>query len=183
MRWSRWVAPAALTGLVLVASAGRAAAHLESTNGCQGSGTFQENGLTVDPEAIGDEVVEVPRNDTVDWQASVDAPPGVYSGSIAVDLPPPFSEVQVDSWDGDSDTTSNAGAKDYDLGSFVPAGVEFRVVGSHTDESGSCSGYVNIEITGGPFDSPVAPISLAGTVVVGAGLVFTVRPLFKGSPL
>lgn len=183
MKWARWVTPVAAVGIVLVASGGKAAAHLESTNGCQGAGVFRETGLSVDAEAIGDEVVVVPRSDTVDWQGSVAAPPGVYSGTIAVDLPPPFGEVQVDTWDGESDSTANAGAKDYDFPSLVPAGVEFRVVGSHTDENGSCSGYVNVEIDGGAFDSALTPISLAGTVVVGAGLVFTVRPLFKGSPL
>ena len=129
--------------------------------------TFRDTGLTVDAEAIGDEVVEVERSDTVDWQGSVTAPPGVYSGTIAVDLPPPFGEAEIDSWDGESDSTANAGVKDYDLTSLVPAGVEFRVVGSHTDENGSCTGYVNLEIEGGPFDSPLAPISLAGTVVDG----------------
>ena len=127
--------------------------------------------------------MEVQRSDTVDWQGSVAAPPGVYSGTIAVDLPPPFGEVEIDSWEGDSDSTANAGAKDYDLPSLVPAGVEFRVVGSHTDENGSCSGYVNLEIDGGPFDSALDPDQPGGTVVVGAGARFTVRPLFKGSPL
>jgi hypothetical protein len=183
MKWARWVTPVAAVGIVVVASGGKAAAHLESTNGCQGSGIFRESGLNVDAEAIGDEVVVVPISDTVDWQGSVAAPPGVYSGTIAVDLPPPFGEVQIDSWDGESDSTENAGAKDYDFPSLVPAGVEFRVVGSHTDENGSCSGYVNLEIDGGPFDSALTPISLVGTVVAGAGLVFTARPLFKGSSL
>jgi hypothetical protein len=183
MRWGRWVVPAAMMSLVIVASAGRAAAHLESTNGCQALGTFREDGLTVDAESIGDAVVEVPRSDAVDWQASVGAPPGVYSGDIAVDLPPPFGEVQIDSWEGESDSTFNVGAKDYDLGSLVPAGAEFRIVGSHTDENGSCTGYVNLEIKGGPFDSALAPISLAATAAAGVGLFFTARPLFKGSPL
>lgn len=183
MRWGRWVAPAAVAGLVLVASAGKASAHLESDNGCQASGIFRGDGLTVDAESIGDEVVKIPRVDTVDWQGSVAAPPGVYSGTIAVDLPPPFGEVQVDSWDGESDNTENAGAKDYELSSsFVPAGVEFKVVGSHVDENGSCSGYVNLEIDGGPFDSALAPISLVATVATGAGLVATLRPLFRRLP-
>jgi hypothetical protein len=182
MKWARWVTPVAAVGAVIVASGGKAAAHLESTNGCQASGIFRESGLNVDAESIGDEVVEIPRSDTVDWQGSVDAPPGVYGGSISVDLPPPFGEAEIDSWDGDSDSTENAGAKDYDLGSFVPAGVEFRVEGSHTDENGSCSGYVNLEIEGGPFDSALAPISLVGTVVTGAGVAALLRPLFRRLP-
>jgi hypothetical protein len=174
-----WLAPAAAIGVVLVASAGNASAHLETTNGCSGSGTFRDAGLSVDAEAIGDDVVTIPRGDTVDWEASVAASPGDYSGSIAVDLPPPFSELEIDSWSGTSASTSNSGARDYDFGSFVPAGVEFRVVGSHSDQNGVCDGYVNLQIKGGPFDSPVAPISLAATVVTGAGLFGTIRPLFR----
>jgi len=182
MKWARWVGPAAMTGLVLLISTGRAAAHLETDNGCSGSGIFRDGGFAVDAEAIGDDLVTIPRSDTVDWQGSVTAPPGVYSGTIGVDLPPPFGEVQIDSWDGDSQAISNAGARDYDLPSLVPAGVEFRVVGEHTDENGSCSGYVNLQIKGGPFDSPLVYISLAGTVITGAGAVMLLRPMFKGVP-
>ena len=182
MKWARWVGPAAMAGLVLLVSTGKAAAHLETDNGCQGSGIFRDGGFAVDAEDIGDQLVEIPRSDTVDWQGSVTAPPGVYSGTIAVDLPPPFGEIQIDSWDGDSQATNNAGARDYDLPSLVPAGVEFRVVGAHTDENGSCSGYVNLEIKGGPFDSPLIYITLAGTVITGVGATMLLRPMFKGGP-
>jgi hypothetical protein len=182
MKWARWVGPAAMTSLVLLASTGKAAAHLETDNGCAGSGIFRDGGFAVDAENIGDELVEIPRSDTVDWQGSVTAPPGVYSGKIGLDLPPPFGEVPIDSWDGDSQNTANGGARDYDLPSLVPAGVEFRVVGSHTDENGSCSGYVNLEIKGGPFDSPLVYISLAGTVITGVGATMLLRPMFKGGP-
>jgi hypothetical protein len=174
-----WLAPAAVMGLVIVASAGKAAAHVESDNGCQGSGTFREKGLAVDAEAIGDEVVTIPRSDTVDWDGSVAAPPGAYSGRIAVDLPPPFSELVVDTWKGTSENTSNSGARKYNFPKLVPAGVEFQVVGYHTDQNGYCNGYVNLQIDGGPFDSPVTPISLVATVATGAGLFGTLRPLFR----
>ena len=92
--------------------------------------------MAVDAEEIGDKVVTIPRSDTVDWNGSVDAPPGAYSGSISVDLPPPFSEWKIDSWNGNSQTTANSGAKHYNLPSAVPAGVEFRVIGAHV-ESGA----------------------------------------------
>lgn len=180
MKLARWVVPAAMTGLVLLVSTGKAAAHLETDNGCKGSGTFRDGGFAVDAETVGDDLVTIRRSDTVDWQGSVTAPPGAYSGTIGLDLPPPFGEIQVDSWDGDSQTTENAGARDYDLPSLVPAGVEFRVVGSHTDENGSCSGYVNLQIKGGPFDSPLVYVSLAGTVIAGAGVVMLLRPMFRG---
>jgi hypothetical protein len=177
---ARWLIPIGMLGLVLAGSAGRASAHLDGgDNDCAGSGTFRGTSLSVDAESIGDDVVEVQRSDTVDWEGSVADPPGAYSGKIAVDLPPPFDTLKIDSWAGNSQSTENSGAKHYDLGSFVPRGVEFRVVGSHTDENGSCSGYVNLEIKGGAFDSPTTPISLGATVVTGAGLLGTLRPLFR----
>jgi hypothetical protein len=179
MRWGRWVAPAVLAGVVLVVSADSASAHLDSTNGCSGLGVLLSSRRAIDAAGIGDEVVKIPREDSIEWQASVAAPPGAYSGSISVDLPPPFGEAQIDSWEGESQATANAGVKEYDFPSMVPAGVEFKVLGSHTDENGSCTGYVNLEIDGGPFDSPLAPISLAGTALTGAGIVATVRPMFR----
>ena len=182
MRWVRLLTPIAAMGLVLVASSGRAAAHLESDNGCQGSGSFLNSGLQIDAEAVAKQVIEIPREDTVAWQGSVAAPPGEYFGAIMVDLPPPFGTVQIDDWGGDSDTTSNAGTKDYDLPSMVPAGVEFQILGEHSDENGSCRGYVNVQIKGGPFDSPAAAISLVGTAVTGAGAAAALRPLFRRSP-
>lgn len=177
---ARMLAPAAVLGLVVIAFAGgKAAAHVDTTNGCTATGTFREGGQVVDAESVGDDVVEIPRSDTVDWTGSVAAPPGAYSGSISVDLPPPFGEVAIDSWGGTSQNPSNSGAKEYDLPSLVPAGVEFQVVGSHDDENGSCSGFVNLEIEGGPFDSLLAPVSLVGTAASGAGLFALIRSMFK----
>jgi hypothetical protein len=179
MSRTRWYVAGALMGLVLAGSGSRTAAQLDSDNGCQGSGSFREGGFDIDAESIGDTVVKVLRSDTVDWQGSVVDAPGKYSGSIAVDLPPPFGTVKIDSWKGDSEATSNSGTEEYDLPSLVPAGVTFKVVGSHTDENGSCSGYVNLEIDGGPFDSPLAPLSLVGTAATGAGLAAMLRPMFR----
>ena len=182
MRKALWVAPATIVGLMIVASAGRAAADITTTDGCTGSGTFRASGLSVDAGTIGKTVVVIPRSDTVDWKASVAAPPGVYSGSISIDLPPPFGEVQIDSWNGNSQTTSNAGAKSYNFPSLIPSDVEFQVRGSHTDENGYCTGFVNLKLAGGPFKSLLTPISLVATVVTGAGLLGTIRPLFRKVP-
>lgn len=176
---TRWLLPVAIIGFTVVVASGRAAANIETTNGCNGSGVWEDDGLQVDAAGIGDQVVEIPRSDTVDWQGSVSGPPGEYEGAIGLDLPPPFGEVGIDDWSGDSDSTSNAGVRDYDIPSFVPAGAEFKVLGHHNDENGTCSGYVRLEIKGGPFDSPAAPISLVATAATGAGLLGTLRPLFR----
>ena len=179
MNATRWVVVGALFGLLVVGGAPAATAELEGTNGCQASGAFREGGFTVDARAVGDALVVVPRSDTVDWQGSVAAPPGAYSGSISVELPKPFGTLEIDSWAGNSQTMSNAGTHEDDLPSLVPAGVEFTVSGSHVDQNGTCSGSVRMEVEGGPFDSPLTAVSLVGTAATGAGLLALLRPLLR----
>jgi hypothetical protein len=174
-----------LTGAAVVGGGSNAAAQLDDNGpGCAASATFETGtksggSFTIDPAVAGNPVYEIPRKDTVSWVGSVELPPGTYSGLVSVDLPPPIGRVTIDSWSGDSQTTGNEGAHSYDLPSLVPAGVTFRVRGAHTDDNGTCSGFVDLKIEGGPFDSPVAPIGLAGTAVTGAALLALLKPLFK----
>lgn len=165
-------------GLMLVGSAPTAVAGIKGSNGCQATGTWRSTGVVVDA-ATADGVIAIPRADTVDWQGSVAAAPGVYSGSVWIELPPPFGEVEVDSWAGNSLTTSNAGSHEYDLPSLVPSGVEITVAGEHVDQNGSCVGSVTVEVEGGAFDSPLTIASLAGTAVTGAGLAAMLRPMIR----
>lgn len=178
MRVVRWSLAATAFGLMLVGSASRASAGIDGTNGCQATGTWREAGITVDA-ATADGVIVIPRSDTVDWTGSVAAPPGAYHGSVWVELPPPFGKVTVGSWKGNSQTTSNSGAHEYDLPSLVPAGVEFTVAGEHIDQNGTCTGSVTVELEGGAFDSPLTAVSLLGTAASGVGLAALLRPLFR----
>lgn len=82
-------------------------------------------------------------------------------------------------WSGDTDTTSKGGVDDYDLPWAVPAGVEFTVRAEHTDDNGTCRASATMKIEGGPFDTPIAPISLGATALTGAGFVALLRPLFR----
>ena len=177
MRASPWVFAAALVGGVLVAGSSPAAAQLDGP--CSASGQWQDTDLFVDAEAVGDEVVTIPRKDTVSWEGSVSAPPGVHHGAIWLELPPPFGSVQIDSWGGEGVTTSNFGDEEYDIPKFVPAGVEFRVAGEHIEENGTCTGYVNIKIKGGLTDSPVFYAAAALTIAFGAMLGFALVPVFQ----
>ena len=177
MRPMKWVMGAALFGALAFVPGSPAAAQLDG--GCSASGSWQKSGLFVDAEVVGDEVVTVPRKDVVDWDGSVTGPPGEYSGSISIDLPPPFGEIEIDSWSGDSDTTSNFGSEDYDLPKLLPAGVEFKVVGSHSDDNGTCSGYVWLEIEGGFFDSPLSIVALAITIILALILGWMIIPIIQ----
>lgn len=178
MKVVRWAAAMGAGVLLSAGSASLAGAEISGTNGCQASGTWREAGLTVDA-ATATGVITIPRSDTVDWQASVAAPPGAYNGSVWIELPPPFDRIEVDSWSGDSQTTANSGSHEYDLPSVVPAGVEIVVAGEHTDANGSCSGSVTVQLDGGPFSSPLTAVSLFGTAVAGVGMAALLRPLFR----
>ena len=164
-------------GLVIAGSASQANADIPGSAGCSASGEWLEDGLIVIAETEGG-VYTIPRSDTVAWEGSVAGPPGEHSGSVSVDLPPPFGEVVVDDWGGEGETTSNSGAHEYDLPSLVPAGVEFEVFGQHSDENGSCSGTITFEIDGGPFDSPVTPIALGGTALFAILTGLVLKPMF-----
>ena len=150
----------------------------DNSSGCSASGTFQSNGMTVDVATVGDDVVTVPRSDTLEWTGSVAAAPGAYHGSIWVELPPPFGTVEIDSWSGNSTNTSNSGVEDYDLPGWLPGGAQFRVAGEHVDQHGTCTGYVNLTIDGGPLGSPITWVALAGTIGLGVATWFAVKPLF-----
>lgn len=178
MQFLRWSLAGSAFGLMLVGSSPTVGAGIDGSNGCQATGSWRESGLVIDA-ATATGVIEIPRKDTVDWQGSVAAPPGEYSGSVWVELPPPFGKVEVDTWSGDSATMANAGSHEYDLPSLVPAGVEFTVAGEHSDENGTCSGSVTVAVEGGAFDSPLAAVSLVGTAVTGAGLAAMLRPMFR----
>ena len=172
-----WIVASVGCVLLLLGGASLAGAEITGTNGCQAEGFWRDGGFTVNA-ATADGVITVPRTDTVDWNASVAAPPGPYSGSVWVELPPPFGQVEIDSWSGDSERISNSGSHDYDLPSLVPAGVDIVVGGEHTDQNGTCSGSVTVQIDGGPFSSPLTAISLVGTALSGVGMAALLRPLF-----
>jgi len=141
---------------------------------CEGSGTFQKGGFTVNATEAG--TVEVPRTDDVDWKGSITGPTGdnPYSGSIKVDLPPPFGSLSIDSWSGTTDATSNSGTKHYDLPGAVPANVEFTVRGSHSQGSFNCSGHVTVKIKGSSVNA-FSIGSVVATAATGVGLVFAGR--------
>jgi hypothetical protein len=177
MNRRRTALAAVLFGGVALAAPSPARAELEG--GCSASGQWREAGLSVDAEAVGDDVVTIPRSDTVDWQGSFTGPPGEHSGSIWLELPPPFGKVEIDNWGGEGETTSNSGSEEYDLPKFVPAGVEFRVAGEHKDENGTCTGHVNMKIKGGITDSPIFYAFAVLTIVFGALLGFALIPVFQ----
>ena len=164
-------------GIVLIGSASAAHADIPGTDGCQASGTWLDGGLVVIAETDGG-VYTIPISDAVAWEGSVTSPPGSYSGAVSIDLPPPFGDMTVDTWNGHSQSTSNSGVHEYDLPSLTPRGVEFQAVGVHNDSNGSCYGTITFEIDGGPFDSPIAPISLGGTAVFAVLLGLALKPLF-----
>ena len=176
MRVLRWSLAGVAMGVLLMGSARPVSAEITGTNGCAASASFTTSGVKVDA-ATATGVVTVPRKDTVQWQASVTAPGGDYSGSLWLELPPPFSKIELKSWKGNSQTTSNSGKHAYDIPSFVPGGAELTVAGTHTDTNGTCSGSISLKLQGDPLSSPVTWVSIGATVAMAGGLLMLLRPL------
>lgn len=185
MRLVRWTVAGVTGGIVsmallgLVPGTAPVAAEIEGDQGCQATAWFRDADVVVDVASIGaDEVVTVRRSDTVDWQASVAAPPGDHEGSVWVDLPPPLGRVEIDSWSGSTSARSSSGTEEYDLPKAVPAGVRFTVSGEHRDDQGTCTGTVTLAIEGSPWSSPVTWAGLGATAATGVGLAMAMRPVF-----
>lgn len=160
--------------------AGSAPAGATVSPACSGTGDFEASGHHYTAADSG--VDEIPRKDDVDWEGQITGVSGEqpYSGHISLELPPPFGSVDIDSWSGTSDATSNSGTKHYDIPGFVPANVEFEVSGAHTQGSVSCSGSVKVKIEGGSVNA-FSIGSLVGTVLTGAGLVFAGKASVGGA--
>ena len=179
MRASRLFFIVGLVGAVaLVSDAAPASAQLEGP--CQATGQWEDSDIFVDAQAVGEDVVEIPRKDVVDWSGSIAAVPGDGGGSVWLELPPPFGTLEIDSWTTTGTNSSNSGTNDYDLPKFVPANVEFTVAGEHTDSvNGTCTGHVTIKIKGGITDSPVFYAAAVMTIAIGALLGFSLVPVFQ----
>jgi len=182
---TRWVGVGLLLGAVALIGPSRPVDAGIQQGTCNGTGKFVEgtdaNGapLVIDAATAGDTVFVVPRSDTVNWTGTVTGAPNTYSGTIAVDLPPPFGTWTIDSWSGNSTTTSNSGEEDYKLPGLVPGGVTFKVYGQHQDSNGLCKGFVNLQVEGGALNSPITWGALALTGILGAGFLGLIRPMFR----
>jgi hypothetical protein len=168
---------AALTVGVVVVLGGTAQAKIVGP--CEGHGTFESQGKTYDANTT--ETVTLPDKDTVAYEGSITAPtsgPRSHSGHIDLKLPSPLPPLRIVSWGTKSTVkTSDEGVHKYELPGIVPRGITLNLTGEHVDTAGTCTGSVEIKIEGGPFDAPVVPaVSIAGTVVTGAGLAFAARP-------
>ena len=157
-----------------------APAGAEVSGPCTGSATFQkgleEGGpLTVTSDSVTDDVITVPRADTVAWTGSVTPTQEgerEISGYVALALPWPLGTVNLGEWDGPSSTTTSSGTETYDIPSLVPAGMVFHVTGEHSEPGVTCTGDVQLKIEGSPFDTIVTPVLIGITALLGGALVF-----------
>lgn len=170
---------AVLVGALVLVPGRPVAASEGSEATCAASGYWEGAEIEVVVGETGDEVVTIPRNDTVNWEGSVDGPPGDYRGSIWLELPAPLPAIEIDSWSGDSTNTTNSGVHEYDLPKLVPAGMEFVVAGEHVDANGLCTGQVRLVIDGGAFESPVTYVAIALTLLTGGPLAVMLLGMIK----
>ncbi len=157
--------------------AGRCVGTAEFTKGYGGSGTpFKVDSKTLQP----DKVLVIPASDEVAWSGSlVGVAPGSRPVSGRLTLKMPIGSIELGAWGPTGTTTSSSGTESYDLG-FLPRGVPLTVEGEHY-ENGQlyCSGNLTVELEGGPFDTPFAPISIGVTLFAGVGLALSGRPKLR----
>jgi hypothetical protein len=165
-------------GCVLAIGAPAHAADIVTPAGaCVASATWQTGGVAKTSTALtGDDVIEIPRADTVSWQGGVAGPAAGGSrdvaGRVSLALPPPFESIDLAQWQGEATEVQRSGTYTYDLPSIVPAGVLLDLHASH-DEKGQrhCTAQVAVIIAGGAFDSPLIWAALAGLVLLAAAVV------------
>jgi hypothetical protein len=167
LRTGCFVAVSVLAMLVSAGLPGAAAADIVSPAGaCTGTATWTAGGVAaVSQQLSPDDVITIPRQDTVSWSGTVLGPaPGTartVDGRVSLRLPPPFGSVAIARWSGPTTATDKSGTYAYNLPSLVPAGVVLGLDASH-DEGGArhCSAQVGLIIAGGMFDSPVIWLDL-----------------------
>jgi hypothetical protein len=179
----------ALTPVLVVAPATPAAADvIVPAAGCFVSGQWQTEGTPrTSPEFLPDDLMTIPRADTVKWagnekgfRLSDTGPRRTISGEVEVDLP--IGTVTVDSWGGESVKYANEGLRPYDLPGIL-GGVKMRLHGEHRDDGiVACSGAINVKVAGSPLTNPMTYVALGLLLMSGAGLVGAGRQAFPVAP-
>jgi hypothetical protein len=153
-----------------------AAEIVDPAGACAGSAAWTSGAFTeTTAERAPGDVVEIPRADRVAWSGSVVGPAAgtarQVAGRVQLRLPAPFGTVDIADWGGEATDIERSGAYAYDLPTLVPSGVRLDLLASH-DEGGQrhCTASVGLIIPGGPFDSPLTWVALAGLLVF-AGLL------------
>jgi hypothetical protein len=170
------VLPAAVLGALAV-QAPAAADVVQPAGRCVGIATWNTAGFTKSTADLSTgEVVEVPRTDVVRWSGKVVGPaagtPRAIDGEIALKLPPLLGSIPLGDWNGQATEVERSDVYTYDVPGFVPAGVVFEVRARHSEAGAEhCTAAVRAKIAGGPFDSPLIFVALAGLLLTAGGLV------------
>jgi hypothetical protein len=117
-----------------------------------------------------DTKVKVPREGSAAYQGAVPAPPATsYSGAVSVNVG--GVSIKLGKWGGSKSTkNANAGTKQIPSAFKQALPGTYRVQGSHKQDGKACSGYVDLEVSGGLFSNPIGIIVAVGTVASGFGL-------------
>ena len=165
-------------GAVIFLAATPASAQTEPPNAtgpCEAQATLS-NGVVIDPYVSGG-VFEIPLSGSARYEGAVTGPvtpPRPISGEVYIDGPLGTQISAFDEWtwsEPESDLVAESGSVDWDLPSWLPRGTEITVSGVHNDVGFVCEGSVTVELEGDFFDSPLAVVSVVGTLLSGVGLV------------
>jgi len=164
-------------GAVVFLAATPAGAQSEPPNAtgpCEAQATLS-NGVVIDPY-VSSGVYEIPLSGSAQYSGAITGsvtPPRPISGEVYIDGPLGAKISVFDDWtwsEPESDLLTESGSVDWDLPSWLPRGTEITVSGVHNDVGFVCEGSVTVELEGSFFDSPLAVVSVVGTVLSGIGL-------------
>ncbi len=166
----RCLVAAWLVGAGAIVSAVPAGAEFtENKIGCSGSATITDGAKTYRVSADQKEA-KVPRKGTAEWQGAIATTTHNHKGEVRLSVA--FWDITVGSW-GPSPNAANeksrSGTKKIPSAlEQLPAG-KYKLSGFHQGDEGRCAGKITVEVEGSILNIP-GIVSLAGTVLTGAGL-------------
>jgi hypothetical protein len=179
---------AVVAGAVLGFAAPAGAEVVDPAGACVGSAAWTSGAFTETTAQLAPgQVVEIPRADKVAWSGTVVGPAvgaaRQVAGRVELRLPAPFGTIDIADWGGEATDVERSGAYSYDLPKLVPSGVRLDLLASH-DEGGRrhCTAAVGLVIPGGPFDSPLIWVALAGLLGSAALLALVGRSVSPPGP-
>jgi hypothetical protein len=168
------VAFGVLFATLLLTAAPAAAKFTENKIGCKGSAVITDDQGKTTSITAEDDDVKVPTKGSAAWEGAVTTTTHNHFGEVKLKLG--FIKIALGDWGKSSNANDNNSAKGVKK---IPSAVEqlpagkYVVEGFHQGDEGRCAGKVTVELDASATSNPVGIVSLAGTVLTGALLVFS----------
>ncbi|HEX9258670.1 MAG TPA: hypothetical protein VF855_03975 [Acidimicrobiales bacterium] len=151
---------------------------------CTGSATITGDGgetVKLDP-ATSEGPYVVPASGSADYEGTITGVPAgkqAYFGQVVLQMPPPFSDIVIKDWSGETELVTKKGTETYDLPSFVPKGVEMPLSAAHAQGGVACSTNVVVKIDGSALNPYTIATGALAAITAAGFLGSAVPPLVR----